>query len=58
MDLPLSKFLLAKTVLASSFLELTLSAGETKTVVLDEAILGEEKSCPKTGFIRSSFLKA
>ena len=40
-------FLLAISVLTSSFLELTLSAGETNTIVLDEAILGEEKSYPK-----------
>ena len=43
-DLPLSKFSLAISVLASSFLKLTLLAGKTNTVVLNEAILGEEKS--------------
>ena len=42
-DLPLSKFSLANYFLASSFLELTLLVGETKIVVLDKAILGEEK---------------
>ena len=46
-DLLLSKFSLVFSVLASSFLELTLSAGETNTIVLDKAILGEEKSYPK-----------
>ena len=46
-DLPLSKFSLAISVLDSLFSELTLLAGETNIVVLDEAILGEEKSYPK-----------
>jgi len=46
-DFPLSKFSLAISVLVSSFLELTLLASEINTVVLDEAILGEEKSYPK-----------
>ena len=46
-DLPLSMFSLAKTVLTSVFSYSTLLAGETKTVVLEEAILGEEKSYPK-----------
>ena len=40
-------FLMAKTVLTSLFSQLTLLAGETKIVVLEEAILGEEKSYPK-----------
>ena len=43
-DLPLSIFSLAKSVLTSLFLISTLLAGGTKTVVLVEAILGEEKS--------------
>jgi len=47
-DLPLSKFSLAISVLNSLFLKLTLSAGETNTVVLEETILGEEKSYPKS----------
>ena len=46
-NLPLSTFSLAISVLISSFLELTLSAGETNTVVLEEAILREEKLYPK-----------
>ena len=41
-DLPLFMFSLAKTVLTSLFLDSTLLAGETKIVVLEEAILGEE----------------
>jgi len=47
-DFPLSKLSLAVSILALSFLELTLSAGETNIVVLDEAILGEKKSYPKS----------
>ena len=47
MDLPLSMFSLAILVLQSLFSELTLLVGETNTVVLEEAILGEEKSYPK-----------
>ena len=46
-DLPLSMFSLAKTILTSVFSYSTLLVGETKTVVLEEAILGEEKSYPK-----------
>ena len=46
-DFPLSKFSLAISILNLLFLELTLSTGETNTVVLDEEILGEEKSYPK-----------
>ena len=46
-DLPLSMFSLAILVLNSLFSELTLSVGETNTIVLEEAILGEEKSYPK-----------
>ena len=38
-DLPLSKFSLAISVFASSFLELSLSVDETNIIVLDEAIL-------------------
>ena len=47
MDLPLSMFSLAKTVLILLFSNSTLLVGETKIVVLVEAILGEEKSFPK-----------
>ena len=38
---------LAKIVLTSLFSKLTLLASETNTVVLEEAILGEEKSYAK-----------
>ena len=48
MDLPLSMFSLAILVLQSLFSELTLLVGETNTVVLEEAILEEEKSYPKS----------
>ena len=43
-DLPLSKFSLANSVRTSLFSILTLLAERTKTVVLAEAILEEEKS--------------
>ena len=46
-DLPLSKFSLANSVLISLFLISTLLLGGTKTVVLVEAILEEWKSYPK-----------
>ena len=46
-NLPLSMFSLAKTVLTSLFSDTTLLVGETKTAVLVEAILGEKKSYPK-----------
>ena len=46
-DLPLSMFSLANIVFTSLFSDSTLLAGETKTVVLVEAILGEEKSYSK-----------
>ena len=46
-DLPLSMFSLAKTVFTSLFSDSTLLVGETKTVVLVEAILEEEKSYAK-----------
>ena len=42
-NLPLSKFSLANSVLISLFLVLTLLAGGTKIVVLEEAILEEER---------------
>ena len=41
-------FSLAISVLQLLFSELTLLVGETNTVVLEEAILGEEKSYPKS----------
>ena len=54
-DLPLSKFSLVISVLNSLFSELTLSAGEKNTIVLEEAILGEEKSYPKLVLLEASF---
>ena len=54
-DLSLSNFSLAISVLISSFLELTLLAGETNIVVLEEAILGEEKSYPKPVLSEAAF---
>ena len=46
-NLPLSMFSLANSFLTLLFSVSILSAGGTKTVVLAEAILGEEKSYPK-----------
>ena len=40
-------FSIAKIDLTSLFLKSTLLAGDTNTVVLEEAILGEDKSYPK-----------
>ena len=54
-DLPLSKFSLAISVLNSLFSELTLSAGETNTIALEEVILGEEKSYPKPILSETAF---
>ena len=54
-DLPLSMFSLAKAVLTSLFSNSTLSAGETKIVVLVEAILGEEKSYAKPVRLEADF---
>ena len=54
-DLSLSNFSLAILVLISSFLELTLLVGETNTIVLEEAILGEEKSYPKPILLEATF---
>ena len=45
-DFPLSMFSLAITVLTSLFSKLTLLVGGTNTIVLEEAILEEEKSYP------------
>ena len=47
MDLPLSIFSLANSVLISLFSILTLLAGGTKTIVLEEAVLEEERPYPK-----------
>ena len=46
-DLSLFMFSLANTFFTSLFSDSTLLVGETKAVVLVEAILGEEKSYPK-----------
>ena len=46
-DLPLSMFSLANSFLTSLFLVSILLVEGTKTVVLEVAILGEEKSYPK-----------
>ena len=54
-DLPLSMFSLAKTVFTSLFSDSTLLVGETKTVVLVEAILAEEKSYPKPVQLEANF---
>ena len=54
-DFPLSKFSLAILVLNSLSSELTLSTSETNTVVLDEAILGEEKSYSKLVLSEATF---
>ena len=54
-DLSLSNFSLAISVLISSFLELTLLVGETNTIVLEETILGEEKSYPKPILLEATF---
>ena len=45
--LPLSKFSLTNSILISLFSILTLLAGGTKTVVLEEAVLEEERPYPK-----------
>ena len=46
-DLPLSKFSLANSVLISLFSILTLLVGGIKIVVLEEAVLEEERPYPK-----------
>ena len=46
-DLPLSTFSLANSFLTSLFSVSTLLVGGTKTIVLVEETLGEEKSYPK-----------
>ena len=45
-DLPLSMFSLANKFFTSLFSGSTLLVGETKTIVLVEAMLGKEKSYP------------
>ena len=54
-DFPLSKFSLAISVLASLFSASLSLAGETKTILLKEAILGEENSYPKLVLSRVAF---
>ena len=54
-DLPLSMFSLANSFLTLLFAVSTLLAGRTKTVVLVEAILGEEKSYPKSVRLEADF---
>ena len=54
-DLPLSMFSLANSFLTSLFLISTLLAGGTKTVVLVEVILGEEKSYSKPVQLKIDF---
>ena len=46
-DLPLSKFSLAKLILTLVFSISILLAGGTKTIVLVEAVLEEERPYPK-----------
>ena len=54
-DLPLSMFSLAKSILISLFLISTLLLGGTKTVVLVEAILEEEIPYPKPVRLETDF---
>ena len=55
MDLPLSIFSLANIFYTSMLLDSTLLLGETKTIVLVEAILGEEKSYLKPVQLEAKF---
>ena len=55
LSIPLFMFSLAKAILTSLFLNSTLLTSETKTVVLVEAILGEEKSYPKPVRLEADF---
>ena len=48
-------FSLAKTVLTSLFSKLTLLVSETNTVILEEAILREEKSYTKPVLLEADF---
>ena len=54
-DLPLSMFSLANTFFTSLFSYSTLLLGGTKTVVLVEAILGEEKLYHKPVWLEADF---
>ena len=54
-DLALSKFSLANSFLTTLFSISILLAGGTKTVVLVETILGEEKSYPKPIWSKANF---
>ena len=54
-DLPLSMFSLAILVLTSLFSGVTLLASETNTIILEEAILREEKSYPKPVLSEADF---
>ena len=54
-DLPLSMFSLANSFLILLFSVSILLARKTKTVVLVEAILGEEKSYPKSVRLEADF---
>ena len=54
-DLPLSTFLLVISILHSLFSELTLLAGVTNIVLLEEVILGKEKSYPKPVLSEADF---
>ena len=54
-DLPLSKFSLTKLILTSVFSILVFLAGGTKTVVLVEAILQEERPYPKPVRFEANF---
>ena len=54
-DLPLSKFLLAKSILALLLSISTLLLGGTKIAVLVEAVLEEEKPYPKPVRLEADF---
>ena len=54
-DLPLSKFSLANSVLISLFSISILLLGGTKTIALVEAILEEKKSHPKPVRLEADF---
>ena len=54
-DLPLSMFSLAKSVLTSLLSISTLLLRGTKTVVLIEAVLEEKKPCPKPVRLEAKF---
>ena len=54
-DLPLSKFSLAISFLASLFSTSLSIAGETKAILLEKVILGEENSYPKLILLEGAF---